>query len=123
MKKLLSFAVAAVMVPCLFSCNRDVSETQNVTETQKPQEYTITVADHFPIENELKQSYQPGEEVTIKIGTITEGYYTRFVNGEEQSQDADSDFEYTYFTFIMPDTDVIIEFEEHWVDIPEAPEE
>lgn len=30
--------------------------------------------------------------------------------------------EYTYFTFVMPNEDVLVEIEDRWVDIPEAQE-
>ena len=72
--------------------------------------------------NELQDSYFEGDEITVQLPTITEHYYTLTVNGIEAQLDRiNSSIEYTYFTFIMPNEDAIIEIEEHSVDIPEAP--
>ncbi len=46
--------------------------------------YKVTIADNYPIVNELKSSYAAGEEVTIQLETFTEHYYELFVNGVEQ---------------------------------------
>lgn len=79
-------------------------------------EFSVEFADNYPIENEVKATYRAGEEVTIQLGTITEHYYCLYVNGVEQN--ADRDRLYTYFTFDMPSKDILIEIEEHYVDIP-----
>ncbi len=85
-----------------------------------PAKHSITIAEDFPNENELAASYRAGEEVTIKLATITEHYYVLSVNGEAQRQTS-MDMEYTYFTFTMPDEDVLITIDRVGVDIPEAP--
>ena len=85
--------------------------------------YHIEIADNYPIANKLKRTYAVDEEVTVKLETITEHYYTLSVNGVEQEMDRDaSDLTYTYFTFTMPGEDVLIQIEDKWVDIPEAPQ-
>lgn len=66
--------------------------------------YTVEIADNYPIANKLKNTYAPGEEVTVKLETITEHYYVLSVNGDEVEMDQDnSDLTYTYFTFTMPE--------------------
>ena len=81
--------------------------------------YKVEVADNYEIANELKSAYSAGEEVTVKLETITEHYYVLTVNGVQQEPDRDSsDMMFTYFTFTMPDEDVLIEIEDRWVDIP-----
>ena len=85
--------------------------------------YKVEIADDFPIANELAQTYAAGEEVTVQLETITEHYYTLTVNGEKQAMSDDSDGLYTYFCFLMPEEDVRIVIEDHWVDIPESDSE
>ena len=81
--------------------------------------YKVEIADNYPIANRIKQTYAPGEAVTIKLETITEHYYVLSVNGEEVEMDRDtSDLTYTYFTFTMPGEDVLIQIEDKWVEIP-----
>lgn len=106
MKKLILFAAAAIMALALAACRNNA-------------EYRVTIAEDYPIENELEESYAPGEEVSIKLQTITEHYYELYVNGEKQ-QMADSDMYYTYFTFTMPAGDATVEIRDRWVDIPET---
>ena len=84
--------------------------------------YKVEIADNYPIVNKLKSTYTTGEEVTVKLKTITEHYYILSINGVQQEMDRDaSDLTYTYFTFTMPDKDVLIQIEDRWVDIPEVP--
>ena len=89
------------------------------------QKYKVTIADNYPIINELKSSYAAGEEVTIQLATLTEHYYELFVNGMEQEMDMElsSWDKYTYFTFLMPEEDVLVTIEDVSVDIPEAPQQ
>ena len=37
-----------------------------------PRDYTVTVADGYPLANEPEESYPAGEEVTILLYTVTE---------------------------------------------------
>ncbi len=91
--------------------------------TQEKHKVEILNADHFDIINELKDSYFVGEKVTIQLATITEHEYILYVNGVKQERDTSIsvDWTYTYYTFIMPDEDVVIEIEDRWVDIPDPP--
>lgn len=84
-------------------------------------EYQITIADDFPIENELKAGYCAGEQVTIQLPTVTEQYYRLYVNGAEQEMTG-ADLTYTAFTFTMPNCDVEIVIEAVSVDIPMDPQ-
>ena len=109
MKKLLALTLAAMLVLCITACDLH--------------KYNVEIANDYPIANTLKSSYKSGEEITVKLETITEHYYVLLVNGVRQEQDrAASDMMFTYFTFIMPAEDVLIEIEDRWVDIPEAPQ-
>lgn len=84
------------------------------------EKYEVLIADDYPVANELQKTYSAGEEVTIQLETITEHYYVLFVDGIEQKMDfSASDMAFTYFVFTMPSKDVLVEIEDHWVDIPE----
>ena len=89
--------------------------------------YCITIADSplidaYLITDDLESSYAPGEEVTIQLATITGHYYVLTVNGVSQAMDMDaSDLMYTYFTFTMPNQDVLIEIQQKAATIPAAP--
>ena len=86
--------------------------------------YKVKLSDASYLVNELKKTYSPGEEVTLKLETIMEHYYIVSVNGVTIRNDtAPSDLEFTYYTFIMPDEDVLIEIEDRWVNIPESPQQ
>lgn len=107
MKKTVALFLVLICILGMVGCNKS--------------NYHIEIADHYPIENKLKSTYAAGEEVTVKLKTITEHYYILSVNGVEQEMDQDaSDLTYTYFTFTMPDEDVLIQIEDKWVDIPPA---
>lgn len=110
MKKLKAFVLS---LACIFG----------MTACMQPK-YKVTIADNYPIENELKSSYAAGEEVTIQLATLTEHYYELFVNGVEQEMNMElSSWDtYTYFTFTMPEEDVLVTIEDVSVDIPEAPQ-
>lgn len=124
MKKLIGIFLTLVCVVNLVGClanNTDnikpLTETTNTT-------YKVKIVDNYPIENTLNNAYEPGEQVTIKLSTITEHYYIVYVNGVEQDFDRDaSDMTYTYYTFTMPSNDVLIEIKDVSVDIPESPQE
>lgn len=64
-----------------------------------------------------QESYRAGEEVLIKLATVTEQYYRLYVNGEEVPM-YDADLYDTWFSFRMPDSDVIVDIEVVSVDIP-----
>ena len=101
----------------------DIGNTNPQTGTTK-NTYMVEIADNYPIENTLKSAYEAGEQVTIKLSTITEHYYIVTVNGTEMDFDRDaSDMTYTYYTFTMPSKDVLIEIADVSVDIPEVPQE
>lgn len=107
MKKFTAAILFLIFVFALVGCGK-----------QENAAYKVTIADDsFILENELKERYSAGEEVTIKLPTVTEQYYTLYVNGDEQEMNS-SNLTYTYFNFIMPNCDVIIEIETHSVDIP-----
>ena len=82
-----------------------------------PRDYTVTVADGYPLANELDESYPAGEEVTILLYTVTEHAYELRVNGVE-IEPISSDMYYTYFTFRMPEEDVTVSVEDIWISIP-----
>ena len=85
--------------------------------------YIVEIADNYPIVNHLKANYTAGEEVTVKLETVTEHYYVLSANGEEVEMDRDaSNLTYTYFTFTMPGEDVLIQIEDKWIDIPPPPQ-
>lgn len=106
MRKYIALFSAVILVLCLVGC----AET----------EYDVSIANDYPIVNELKKTYSAGEEVTVILETITEHYYVLSVNGVEHEMDfVASDMVFTYFTFTMPNEDVVIEIEDRWVTIPE----
>jgi hypothetical protein len=85
--------------------------------------YKIEFADHYEIANDLKEAYSAGEKVTIKLPTITEHYYVFYVNGVKQEPDesVSDDWTFTYYTFVMPGENVLVEIEDRWVEIPNNP--
>ncbi len=83
--------------------------------------YKVTISNDYPIANELRETYSAGEEGTIQLATITEHSYALFVNGPKQDMNfTKSGLECTYFVFPLPDEDVLVEIEDHWVNIPEG---
>lgn len=74
------------------------------TEEEK---YKIKFADTYEILNEMKDSYAPGEKVTVKLKAI-DGYYDFYVNSVRQAYD-ESTSEYLAYTFVMPAEDVTID--------------
>ena len=123
MKKLLTLVLVLVCAVSLLGCSASIidnSKPQTTTNTT----YKVEIANNYPIENTLKSTYQAGEQITIKLFTITEHYYKVYVNGIEQAMDMEaSDLSYTYYTFTMPSEDVLIEIKDFSVDIPGAPKE
>lgn len=106
--------------------NVDIRNNTNITEPPIDNSittYNVKIADNYPIENNIKNTYTAGEQVTIKLATVTEHYYIVYVNGVEQDMDRDaSDLTYTYYTFTMPSEDVVVEIEDVSVEIPEIVE-
>ena len=85
--------------------------------------YRVRVDTEHASQCEIESGYECGDEVTIKPETITEHYYKVFADGAEVLQnDEKTNAEYTYFIFIMPDHDVDLIIEDHYVDIPPAPQ-
>lgn len=113
-----------VYVVNLVACSADnTGNIKPLTETTNTT-YKVKIVDDYPIENTLNNTYEAGEQVTIKLSTITEHYYIVYVNGVEQDFDRDaSDMAFTYYTFTMPSKDVLIEIKDVSVDIPELPQE
>ncbi len=98
--------------------NNGVVAICGLKEEIKPT-YKVDVTGDYQLENSLKDTYEAGEQVTIKLATITEHYYVVYANSVEQPMDMDtSDLTYTYFTFTMPAEDVSVEIEGVYVDIP-----
>ena len=125
---ILILSIVGLLVACVFAgCSgkensKETSDTEH--EYKDISEYKVTVDAEHEALCDVGQYYRAGEEVTVKLPTVTEHYYALYVNGEEQQMDhGRSDMEYTYFTFVMPDSDVSIVIEDHSVDIPEAPQQ
>ena len=123
MKRLIALVLALACALCLMACAAgDIDNSNQQTETAK-NTYRVEITDNYPIENTIKSAYEAGDQVTIKLSTITEHYYIVTVNGTELDFDRDaSDMTYTYYTFTMPSKDVLIEIADVSVDIPEAPQ-
>ncbi len=82
-------------------------------------EYTLTIANNMPLVDELKDKYESGEEITLKLYSVTEQYYRVRVNGKEINASS-FDMDHTVFIFTMPARDTVVEIEEVSVDIPSA---
>ena len=121
MKKWIALFLTLLCMLSLVACSGDKTELANAQEEETHKVFKVEIADNYPIQNTLKSAYTAGEQVTIKLDTITEHYYKVYVNGAEQAMDSDaSDLTYSYYTFTMPNEDVIIEIEDVSVDIPGA---
>ncbi len=115
MKKIIFVLFALIIcMSLLSSCNTDSDSID------KKHKIEISNSDTLDIVNELKDSYFSGEKVTIQLNTITKHYYALYVNGVKQEPDdsISDDEAYIYYTFTMPNEDVLIEIEYRWVDIP-----
>lgn len=121
MKKWIVFFLILSCLAGLAACSGNETELANAQEEETNKVYKIEIADSYPIENTLKSAYEAGETVTIQLSTVTEHYYKVYVNGAEQTMDTSaSDLTYSYYSFTMPDEDVLIEIEDISVDIPGA---
>lgn len=84
--------------------------------------YRVEVEGRHKLASEIKDSYAAGEEIKLQLETVTGHYYIVSVNGEKLERDA-SDAEYTYYTFVMPEEDILIKIESKWADMQDAPED
>lgn len=111
MKRLLFLALILVITLLAFtSCD----ETQSI-------HYKLDSSDiKSELIEELEDSYVPGTEVTVVIGTVTETNQYLWVN-DEKLIPTDSNLMHTTFTFVMPDRDVKLRIEQKSVDIPLSP--
>ncbi len=111
MKRLSTFILVSACMLAMFACAQP--------------KYKVTIADNYPIVNELKSSYAAGEEVTIQLDALTEHYYELYVNDvrQEMNMELSGWDTFTYFTFTMPEEDVLVTIEDCWVDIPEEPQQ
>lgn len=111
MKKAVVVNILLCLVLCLF-----LSGCQN-------NRYRVNVDVEHASKCKIDSGYKCGDEVTIRLETITEHYYKVFADGVEISQnDEKTNMEYTYFIFTMPNHDVDLIIEDHDVDIPLAPQ-
>ena len=86
--------------------------------------YQVEVEGRHKLASEIKDSYAAGEEIKLQLETVTGHYYVVSVNGEKQEMDREaSDAEYTYYTFTMPEEDILIKIESKWADMQDAPED
>ncbi len=121
MKKLIVLFLTLACLMSLIACSANDTNLAKPQEEETNKVYKIEIADNYPIENTLKSAYEAGETVTIQLSTITEHYYKVYANGTELAMDtAASDLTYSYYSFTMPEEDVLIEIEDISVDIPGA---
>lgn len=106
-RKITELLLTVIILVCTFTGCKDTTT------------YKVTVDDEHTSICEVGESYSEGEEVVVRLETITEHYYSLYVNGTEQQMDSErSDMNGTYFVFTMPGCDVYIKIEDHGVDIP-----
>ncbi len=111
MKRLFSFILALVIALLAFaSCDGTQAIHYKLDSSEIKSELV----------KELEESYAPGTEVTVLIGTITETNQYLWVN-DKKLNPTDRDLVHTTFTFVMPDCGVKLKTEQKSVDIPEAP--
>jgi len=107
MKKLTATVLVFVLVFVLFGCSQETK-------------YKLEISDDSVVIGEMKSEYAAGEEVTLQLWTISEHYYIVSVNGETIDK-APSEKGTTYYSFTMPEEDVLLEIESIYVDIPYPP--
>lgn len=109
MKRIIALVLCLVLTLSMIGCG--------------DKKHNVIIDSQHTSECEVNTSYLSGEEVSIKLPTITEHYYRLFANGNEILMDMEqSDMIFTYFVFTMPDEDVEVVIEDHWVSIPYSPE-
>ncbi len=113
MKKVLILCLSMLLVFAVVGCQK--------AETNNAGQYSVTILNDYPIKNQLKASYQAGEKVTVELDTVTEQYYVFCVN-DMVCEPSKSDLSSTYFTFTMPNENVVIDIYTMGVDIPTAPQ-
>ncbi|MBQ4062331.1 MAG: hypothetical protein IJD14_05730 [Christensenellaceae bacterium] len=119
MKKLTAIILTFICAVSVAACSVNNTDNINTQAETTNTTYKVRLADNYPIENTLNNTCEAGEQVTIKLGRITEGYYEVYVNGVKQDFDTDAfDSVFIYYTFTMPSKDVLIEIKEVSVDIP-----
>lgn len=122
MRKLFLFLLAVSCMIVLTACSSRETIGSNQQIESMSATYRVEIIDNsHPVVNPLENAYKAGEQITLQLETVTEGYYVVFVNDVEQPMDMEaSDRYYTFFTFTMPDEDIVIRIERVSVDIPEG---
>ena len=84
-------------------------------DTSDPKRYSIEMKNEEWLYEELPSSAAAGDAVTVRITKDRNvGMYAFTVNGDQVGEDVNSQNEkYWQFSFVMPDEDVLIEFETH----------
>lgn len=81
----------------------DLKSMENTNEKK----YSVTVESEFDLK--LESQYAAGETVTFKLPNVTDSYYDVVVTGKEVLEYTEAtDPDYTYFTFIMPEKNVLV---------------
>ena len=98
------------------------TQALEIGSSENPQKFKLSITGEYAdnMVDELEDSYLAGEKITIQLQTVTEHYYIVKVNGTAIPQ-TDSDLEYTWFSFKMPEEDVVISITQKAVDIPPPP--
>ncbi len=114
MKRILAITLALVLtLSALTGC------MASRNPSRRNGEYKVQFADRYPIANKMYETYAAGDEVNIILETITEHYYVVKVNEKEvEMNEEKTDMTFTYYTFTMPNEDVVVEIEDKWVEIP-----
>ncbi len=109
-----------ILVGCGGNGEQSLSD-ESANEAWQNTSYKIEFTSIKPV-NEIRAEYSAGETVTIKLETLTEHYYVVKVNGAEIESDSEnSNLEFTYFVFTMPNCDVTLDITEQYVSIPYPP--
>ena len=106
----------------LFFSERISTQALEIGSSENPQKFKLSITGDYAdnILTELEDSYLAGEKIIIQLQTVTEHYYIVTVNGTAIPQ-TDSDLEYTWFSFKMPEEDVVISITQKGVEIPPPP--
>ncbi len=106
----------------LFFSERISTQALEIGSSENPQKFKLSITGDYAdnILTELEDSYLAGETITFQLETITEHYYVVTMNGITIPQ-TDSDLEYTWFSFKMPEEDVVISITQKGVEIPPPP--
>ena len=106
----------------LFFAERISTQALEIGSSENPQKFKLSITGEYAdnMVNELEDSYLAGEKIIIQLQTVTEHYYIVTVNGTAIPQ-TDSDLEYTWFSFKMPEEDVVISITQKGVEIPPPP--